>query len=133
MPCLASFVPERIDIEKDEVKELVLLKFTSGEDHVDLIFPRTTVGPIMQDIIKAGRFEPPPRLEPRHLSNALTFERFRVGRLKSRNVGLEIYLRSDDGVCNLSLAIPPDEALGVAEQLIWYATTEPDGSLKAQS
>jgi hypothetical protein len=48
--CIASWVPNAIDISQDPVKGWAVLKFAHDDDYVELMFPKSAVGPLLQQI-----------------------------------------------------------------------------------
>ena len=50
--CVASWVPDAIDIAQDPAKGWAVLKFGRGDDYVELMFPKSAVRPLLQKIIE---------------------------------------------------------------------------------
>jgi len=122
MPWTASFVPDRLNIAKDDVKELVLLQFGQADNNVELVFPQSTIRPLFEEIMKAGRFEPLAPIEPADFSNAITFVGHDVGRTTDGQVILNIQIRTDDGVRALALKMLLKDALDLAALLTKHAS-----------
>ena len=50
--CVASWVPNAIDISQDPVKGCAVLKFARDDDYVELMFPKSAVQPLFQRIVE---------------------------------------------------------------------------------
>ena len=48
--CIASWIPNAIDISQDPVKGWAVLKFGVDDDYVELMFPKSTIGSLLQRI-----------------------------------------------------------------------------------
>jgi hypothetical protein len=48
--CIASWIPNAINISQDPVKGWAVLKFGVDNDYVELMFPKSAIGPLLQQI-----------------------------------------------------------------------------------
>jgi len=48
--CVASWVPNAIDISQDTEKGWAVLKFAHDDDYVELMFPRSAIEPLFKQI-----------------------------------------------------------------------------------
>ena len=48
--CIVSWVPNKIDIAQDPEKGWAVLKFGKDDDYVELMFPKSAIGPLFQQI-----------------------------------------------------------------------------------
>jgi hypothetical protein len=49
--CVASWIPNAIDIAQDPEKGWVVLKFAHDDDYVELMFPKSSVDPLFKQIL----------------------------------------------------------------------------------
>src|SRR5688572_20409668 len=99
MSRIARYVPTGLDIRTDNAGDDVGLRFERGDDYVELVFPRSALQPLFDQILAQTRIGPTSAIESRHTSpeSVVTPEGHEVFLDPSGDVVMNIRLRTDDG------------------------------------